>query len=295
MGDIHVYRLWTWPWHLLSKRVLGQANLWLNRRGKFDLDMLPRVVQRIQQIKPSVFIQAGDLTTTALRSEFQYAADKLDPLFAADDIAAYLVPGNHDRYTFTSHREKHFEHYFGRHAPTDYPWRKQLAEGLHIIGLDATRANIFDASGDLGEAQRRRLAELLDELPRPVRQVFVVCHYPIGNPPGFARQGPGHRMADMEQATRLLADSGLPIVYIHGHVHQPWCWRHRDAANVLTINCGAPVMRDPIHPAGQGFWQIDVQADGQLALRRHVCDRDGNWAERSIVAPTDPDGIAEVW
>ena len=103
-GDIHLYRLWLAPWHLLSKRVLGQGNLVLNRRRKFDHSLLPGLIEQAVAIKPDLCLLSGDLTTTALVGEFEDAAAALKPL--TDRVQTIAVPGNHDRYTYTSARVK---------------------------------------------------------------------------------------------------------------------------------------------------------------------------------------------
>ncbi len=97
IGDIHAYRLYVSPWHLLGKALLGQTNLWLYRRRKFDLSLLPAVVARAVDLRPDLVLLSGDLTTTAYPGEFADVAAALRPLLAA--VPTVAVPGNHDRYT----------------------------------------------------------------------------------------------------------------------------------------------------------------------------------------------------
>jgi len=286
-GDLHVYRLWTWPWHLLSKRLLGQTNLWLNRRSKFDLDRLSPFVARATALEPTLVVHTGDLTTTALKTEFEYAAEELAPLLDRGEM--YLVPGNHDRYTFTSSRDKRFEHYFGAHTPTQYPWHRKLNATTHLIGIDPTRPRMFNASGRLGGAQLERVRGMLAAIEAG-EQLVLAGHYPLGVPEGLPPEPVGHAMNDAKQLIALLREAGHPTLYLHGHVHQPWCWRLTEAPNVVAINAGAPIMRDPLHPTGQGFWQCQQSAErpATWGLTRHVSRPDGSWAAQPVTWPRDP-------
>lgn len=92
LGDIHHYRLMVPPWQLLGKRLLGQANLWLNRRHSFDPSLLNPVIDRIADVAPDLILLSGDLTTTALRTEFADIAEQLAPL--TDRFQTVIVPGN---------------------------------------------------------------------------------------------------------------------------------------------------------------------------------------------------------
>src|ERR1041385_6253361 len=100
IGDLHFYKLWVWPWQLLSKRLFGQINLWFNRRLIFRPERLKSLTERVDSLRPDLLLFAGDLTTTALPLEFRYAQDALRPLL--DRYPALIAPGNHDRHTFTA-------------------------------------------------------------------------------------------------------------------------------------------------------------------------------------------------
>ena len=46
IGDIHVYRRWIPPWHLMGKTLLGQLNVWFNRKRRFNLSQMPPLLQK---------------------------------------------------------------------------------------------------------------------------------------------------------------------------------------------------------------------------------------------------------
>lgn len=278
-GDIHLFSLALAPWHMFSKRVLGQTNLWLNRRTRFHVHLLEQMCERIETIGPDLVLSPGDLTTTALHSEFRLARGAISDVLERQQF--FVVPGNHDRYTFKADREKRFEQYFGEFTTTDWPIRRTLAEGVELIGVDASRPNLIFDRGQIGDQQMARLDRMLSELPAGSR-VLMLCHYTLGAPPGYKRESRMHNLIEQMPLRRMLADAGHPTLYLHGHVHRPWCWRVADCPNVLAVNAGSPTHVDATYPHGQGIWQIDLpegaapEADPPANNSREAGDADGD-------------------
>ena len=243
LGDLHFFQLGVWPWQLLSKRLLGQANLWINRRRHFRPSLWPTLCARIEALQPDGLLGSGDFTTTALQGEFRQASREWRGLVKRLDLpdGEHVVPGNHDRYCFASKRQALFEKAFGAWTSQEWPATWSLGGGTHVIGLDPTRPNFFNASGALGEAQLEKLRHALGAIP-DTGVLIVLCHYPIGTPPELPEEAPGHGLQDARELTEVLAASGRPILYIHGHIHWPWRWVPPEAPNVTTINAGAPML-----------------------------------------------------
>ena len=288
IGDIHTYTLTPAPWHLLSKRLLGQLNLWLRRRARFRLSRMDSVVDRVRDILPDALLCAGDLTTTALPAEFERAKRMLKPL--TDTIPTYIVPGNHDRYTFTAARRRRFEIQMGALTADRWPWLAQLTPDVHMIGADPTRPRFIFASGELGPTQRQRIEDMLSDCDASL--VVMLCHYPIGAPRGVMSEPRTHGLIDKPELLRILRESDRRVLYLHGHVHRPWCWCPPQAPNVIAINAGAPLMTSRDYPHGQGFWQIDAEnfADGRNVLRftHHSRSESGAWRANDVSVPVDP-------
>src|SRR5690242_4432219 len=97
LSDIHVWRYSFHPKQLVSKRFLGMLELLRGRARKFRLERLDDVVRKAAGLEPDHVLITGDLTTTALPSEFAAAREELSDLLA-DPERATVVPGNHDRY-----------------------------------------------------------------------------------------------------------------------------------------------------------------------------------------------------
>jgi len=293
IGDIHLYRLWLRPWDLLSKRALGALNLWLNRRHRFLLVNAPRLVERVNEIAPDRIVCTGDLTTTALQTEYRDAGALCGELNAIAPL--FVVPGNHDRYTFRASRTRRFETALGGMTANAWPHHLELNERTSLIGLDPTRPNVVTDRGCVGPRQLAELADLLKSLPAD-RRVIVVCHYPLATPRGRAVEPERHALIDRTQLIRCLTDAGRPTLYLHGHIHEPWCFRPPGAPNVTSVDLGATIMTDNEHPAGQGFWEINVAAvhdDTPWSLTRHVPGPEG-WQAVAVQIPGESGEPANV-
>jgi len=269
IGDIHSYRLCVPPWSMLSKRFLGQMNLWFNRRHRFDRALLAPLVRQVQTVEPDMLLFSGDLTSTALPGEFDDVVEALSPI--AEACPTVMTPGNHDRYTFASACRRHFESAAGDFVPKRFPHFTRLpspADRWHLLALDGAVPRIISSRGLIGADQIAQARKQIDSLTDSDGLV-VLCHYALGRPPGQGRMRWSHRLADVADVEAMLADSPARILYLHGHVHEPWCWHH---ARITDVNAGAVCLRKGEYPCGQGFWQIDLPADPrqQVGLRHHV-------------------------
>jgi len=288
-GDIHLFALKLWPWHLLSKRVLGQTNLWLNRRKRFKRELVRMMTQRIDELAPDFILSPGDLTTTATHAEFRRARHELADTFAR--FPAFVTAGNHDRYTYASARHRRFEQYFSEHTARQWPHHQHLGDNVELIALDSARPNRLFDRGRIGQSQRDALKRLLHEAPVD-KQLIVLCHYTIGTPAGV-HEPKRHTLIDEGELIDVLAGADRPMFYVHGHVHKPWCYRHPTAPRVMVINAGSPTHIDRHFPNGQGLWTIE-SADNQPAVMWHEMVEDHRWEARPIDLPTEPGDAVRI-
>ena len=283
LGDLHFYQLAVWPWQLFSKRLLGQTNLWFHRRRHFKPALWPGLRDRIIERKPDALLCSGDFVTTALPGEFRTASQAWSELVdAIQPSEAFVVPGNHDRYTYTSKRKQLFEAAFAPWTSQEWPATKALGPKHQVIALDPTRPNPFNASGELGPEQQTRLKEVLEAIPSD-QAIFILCHYPIGTPPELPKEAPGHGLQDTEALVQLLAEAKRPITYLHGHIHWPWKWVPKAAPNVSAINVGAPMLTSSQYPMGQGFLEMELPEAGseqELTFSRQCLSKDGQWQQQ---------------
>jgi 3',5'-cyclic AMP phosphodiesterase CpdA len=267
LSDVHVWRYSYNPMHLFNKRVVGTASLLAGRARKFRLERLEAVVERVRSLEADHVLITGDLTTTALKAEFDDAREALAPLLF-DPSRATVIPGNHDRYTTNSVRYRTFETAFGAYAPLEtYPWLRELDPFTAILGLDATRSHI-SARGKLPSDQFARARDLLADPKRRPRRLIVASHYPVVAPPAYASELKPKRMKNDREVADWLATIG-PHLYCCGHVHAAWAFRPSSVPNQLSLNSGAPLLRDPTGLRPPGFLEIEMH-DRDVSILHHA-------------------------
>ena len=80
LSDVHIWRYTSNVRRLMGIRALGMVELLLGRARRFHLERLGAVVDRVLSLEPDHVVITGDLTTTALPSEFREARRLLAPL-----------------------------------------------------------------------------------------------------------------------------------------------------------------------------------------------------------------------
>lgn len=280
IGDIHLYRLRVPLARLFGKRLLGQSNLWFNRRFRFNHDMLDEVVERTLALEPDLVLLTGDVTSTSLEDEFDDIARYLKPL--SERFPMVVVPGNHDRYTFRSARKRRVETLLKGLLPDRFPHTQPLVGKWHLLALDSARPQYMLSRGAIGSDQLAE-AERFLQARSPDEGVVVLCHYPPDTPPGMPSSW-AHDLADVQAVRRVLAECPARVFFLHGHVHRPWHWEQRNGhgRRVTYLNAGAPCMTSAQYPSGQGFWQVDLLEDPQdeIQLIHHVPAPEGHYGTR---------------
>lgn len=300
IGDIHAGRRYAAPWQLLSKRLLGMTNMWLNRRRQFDLALLDETLAHAATLAPDMALSSGDLSTTALKSEFDDVARRWERHLA--DIPTVMVPGNHDRYTFGATLGRTMERHFSQYVPTRFPDLRPLGKTWHLLLIDTAVPRLASSRGRVGRRQCRDIEATLDAVPRD-HGIVLLCHYPCQVPPACPDHW-DHRLADAQALRQCLVRHPRRTLYLHGHIHRPWSLRSHDPAlsHVLSINAGSPTHRSRSFPRGHGFWQFDLpeQFDGPVRIVHHEPDpatapdssqgTDTAWQEVTTKADTDHAG-----
>lgn len=257
LSDIHVWRYSYNPLHLFNKRAVGIASLLAGRARKFRLERLAAVVDRAHSLKADHVLITGDLTTTALKAEFDDAREALSPLLN-DPTRATIIPGNHDRYTAGSVRSRKFEATFGPYTGSDsFPWLRYIDHETAILGLDPTRSHI-SAKGILPREQLATARGMLAVTEHRPRRLIVACHYPVAAPPSYAVELNKKRMWNAGDVREWLAGLG-PHLFCCGHVHAAWAFRPPLLPDQLSLNSGAPLLRDPTGLRPPGFLEIEME------------------------------------
>ena len=271
-GDIHLFRFKMRPRRLLfSKRLLGMSNLVLFRKRAFDHGLLPKLVQNALDLRPDLAFFTGDVTTTSLESEFRAFRQAVRPLTEAA-ATSVVVPGNHDRYTYGSHRDARIERELKGLIPDAFPHTRALSDAWTLLALDPSVPQRLHARGRLGHEQFAAAAETIRHIG-PDQGLVVLCHYPCAYPQGVLH-APSHDMAEDAALCKLLTHCRGRVLYLHGHIHKPWALLPGDDPNVpfATINAGAPCQTTGKHPTGQGFHSFTLPDDphADLQIEHHV-------------------------
>jgi 3',5'-cyclic AMP phosphodiesterase CpdA len=269
-SDIHVTAkpLGWRPRDLLTKRATGWINLKLSRGRQFceAAHIVRAMMLDIRERGNEHIVFSGDATALGFESEFSVAARCLDL-----NIRGLAVPGNHDYYVQSTVRARHFEHFFtpwqqGERIGVDtYPFA-QKAGHCWLVGVCSARANtlLWDACGEVDEAQRQRLVQLLKSLTPGPR--ILVTHYPLY----LADGEPEHRwrlLRDWQGFRRLAVDNGISL-WLHGHRH---------SAYVLESSRGQPfpiICAGSATQTGRWSWNEYVIEGLKLTMNRRMWQPD---------------------
>lgn len=280
LSDIHVWRYPTNPLHFFSKRSVGVFELLTGRARKFRLERIEQVVAHVLSLEPDHVLITGDLTTTALSSEFRQARRALEALLK-DPSRVTVLPGNHDRYTSRAVRLRTFERTFGDFAPEGpYPWLRHLDADTAVLGLDPTRAHI-SARGFLPLDQLDRAYGLAERRPE---RLIVACHYPLEAPPTYQAQLAPKRLKNADVVSEWANTLG-PHLFCCGHVHAAWSFVPPQIPNQLCLNSGAPLLRDPTGFHFPGF--LEIELDSRSVHVTHHAWNEREWLAVPMVSHPD--------
>ncbi len=258
---------------LRTRRLFGALNLYLFRAGTYSEDVARAAVEAVREAGVDHVVVTGDLTNLALPAEFALAAQVLRPLGGADRLT--VIPGNHDRYTPESVRDREFERWFGDTLWSDgdggragsFPVLKDLPDGVTLIGLGS--AGVVApacAFGRVGPAQIARLADALDDARRRDRFPIVALHHNLHRR-GTLSEATG-RLLDRREVAQTLVRHGARLV-LHGHDHR----EHEmvisdgpDLPGVRVVGCGSSSADPRRAPPGQ-FNVYEVSA-GRLRVEK---------------------------
>lgn len=225
----------------LNKQTLGWVKWSLRRSKEHRPEVLEALITDLHAQQPDHVAVTGDLTNVGLEDEIRSALSWLQQL--GDQQHVSLIPGNHDTYTRASPHSiwQYWENYL-RSDYGDWPSLKALAETaapdstnesetndlaaafptlrirgcVALIGLcSAHPTGLFQATGNIGVAQRTRLAHMLRALADTPLCRIVLMHHPPTQA-GLTRR---RRLHDASALQHVLATGGVDLV-LHGHTHE---------------------------------------------------------------------------
>lgn len=281
IADIHFWRIVLNPFRLLNKRFWGNLTVLLRRRREFVLERSEAYADAVAATGVRAVVLTGDFASTALEDELQMAARFVEGLHSRD-MSVFVIPGNHDVYTFHANRVRRFEHFLKPFLPEQgYPALTALPGGTPLLLLPTVVPRHFSARGLITRRQIDEAAELLDGCEG---RVVVAAHYPILHHTHGYHSNPFRRLENAEFLRNALGRSGKEILYICGHVHRFSCERDPQYPSIQYLSTGAFLRT--FHESGtEGeFCRIDV-TDEAFNIVHHV-HRNG-WCEDPVI-PRDP-------
>lgn len=276
IADLHFWHVVTNPLRLLSKRALGNLNVWLYRRHEFIMSRAEEFAGDVLGTGIRVALMTGDFTSTANRREYEMAEAFVEGLHR-EGLRIEMVPGNHDVYTFHSLRAKRFERYFGEYMPEDgYPALRRLPGGTPLILVPTVTPNILSSMGRITDAEVARVAELLKLCDG---EAIVAGHYPVLSRTYSYAQEPSHRLRNAAALHKALGESGCRILYVCGHTHRFSYVQDAEYPTLSHVSTGAFFRSDPEAGLQGEFAEIHATERG-FAVFRHTHEE--QWRRRAI-------------
>ncbi|NHN85112.1 metallophosphoesterase [Acetobacter musti] len=197
---------------LVGKRALSLLSWHLRRRHIHTRKALSAVLRDIEAHKPDALAITGDLTNLGTPREFRAARNWLSRL----DMLRAVIPGNHDALTRIPWEEGP-----GLWAPDGGMADPETPSLTHVgdialIGVSsAVPTPPFFASGEVGEVQTVKLAELLTRTGKQGLCRVVMIHHPPRHDLVVRRKA----LRDIDHFARTVRDAGAELI-LHGHSHR---------------------------------------------------------------------------
>jgi len=238
---------------LLNKRILGCFNWKLNRKRRFDFEAIDQFLNILKAYKNAVVLVSGDLTVTALEEEFYYAKKFIDKIKDMD-FPVFVIPGNHDYYTYEAVRKKRCEKILSEYIiPNDDVAMTYLSDNTPLIFLHTVRPNFLTSRGEISLKQIQQLKDILQKIDKPT----VICaHYPVLHHTPEYYSSYSRKLENSNHLREVLIQTKVPLLYVAGHVHHYSLSRDRD--NPLVQYLISPALFYNCERNG-GFSEITIQ------------------------------------
>lgn len=197
------------PMEHFSKRQLSVWS-WRRRRSVQSPAVLAALRADMTRHRPDRIVVTGDITNFSLPAEFTAAAG----WFADLGAPVSIVPGNHDALVRVPHADG-----WGKldrwSTSGDWPYVHRHGQASFIGLKSALPTAPLLASGRLGNAQCRRLAQLLSQERAAGQLRILMLHHPVADGAVRARKA----LRDRRELRAVLREQGASLV-LHGHARR---------------------------------------------------------------------------
>jgi 3',5'-cyclic AMP phosphodiesterase CpdA len=213
--------------HIADRRRYPRNGFAAKDCDRYSLRLLRALLAALRQAALDHLVVTGDLTLSSETSEFERAAELLQPW--AREARLTVVPGNHDVWTSEASAKGRFLRCVGpdgrgmRRAQRVYPLAVVLSPEVTLVALDSARygEEPFETAGQIGGPQLQAARALVREHSKQGRAVLIALHHHLVLPPermpsdACVKKMP---LGDADQLVRLVAE--LPVAAVlHGHRH----------------------------------------------------------------------------
>lgn len=232
----------------LSKRWIGNLNLFLFRNRAYQTEHLWHLPELLKTLEVEATFITGDFSSTSLDEEFS-EGKRLVTSFEERGLPLYVVPGNHDCYTRETQRNRRFYTFFASQSLQEKRVEcVKLGKGWWYVGLDCAVASPpFCAYGKFFKATEQHLKEALLKIPSN-EHVIIANHFPL-----FTTGRPEHDLKRAEALQELLHAFPQVKLYLHGHDHTYYIVDLQREGFPLVLNSGSCA-----HKPDGTFFLIDL-------------------------------------
>ncbi len=182
----------------------------------FIRELMERVIERVNSLKPEILVLTGDLTDSGYLYEFEDAKAFIERFECERRV---VVPGNHDARNVGY---LYFEDIFGARSSV------LNHKGVTVVAVDSTQPDLDE--GHIGRDKydwiRKSLQNAGDDL-----KIFALHHHLLPVPyTGRER----NILTDAGDVLKLLNDCNVNLV-LCGHKHVSWVWVLN---NMIVLNAG---------------------------------------------------------
>ncbi|KPK33026.1 MAG: hypothetical protein AMS24_02460 [Chlamydiae bacterium SM23_39] len=224
ISDLHISKISLSLSQFFSKRWIGNVNLLLLRKKIFKIQQLLLLSEIFKKENIDYIIVSGDITCTSFKKEFEIAQQLFQEMEKTSKI--FFIPGNHDHYTKTAHKNKTFYKYFenkkGKNEIEKIFCLKKDKIEAHLlknrwwyVGLDTALAtHLLSSRGLFSEILEKNLISLLKRIPSD-ENIILVNHFPL-----IASEGTLKSLKRAKKLEAIIKKHTNIKLFLHGHTHK---------------------------------------------------------------------------
>lgn len=220
---------------------------------------------------PDLVVISGDLTSRALREEFDFARDFLSELSNICKISRnqfLIIPGNHDllwgadKTTVSMGEYESFYSNFLNVPVSDALMPSRRVRDTFVLGLDSTRilSQISGGIGHVGSDQLRIAGSKINNEAKDVKNLVLVMHHHLLPVAWIEPAAPNAPVSMTIDAPSIIAwaQANKACMLLHGHQHQPFLttvhYADRLGGPLLIAGCASGGGKD-LPPQGRNGYQ----------------------------------------